>query len=154
MKLVGLIFALTTTLSLPVYGKKINDEWIIKFKTGEDKMLFMAKESFNQEYVVKESITPKHLLIKGKLAQNFSMDNNIEYIQPNFVYHTLAYNTNDPQYEKQWGMIKIKAHDAWSITKGEKSVVVAVIDTGVDYTHEDLRDAIWNRRKMTNISGA
>ena len=49
----------------------------------------------------------------------------------------------DPLLSKQWGMKDIGAEEAWKKTKGLREIVVAVIDTGVDYTHEDLRDNIW-----------
>jgi len=45
---------------------------------------------------------------------------------------------NDPQYSSLWGMSKISAPSAWDITTGSSSVIVAVLDTGVDYDHPDL----------------
>lgn len=41
-----------------------------------------------------------------------------------------------------WGLKKIQADKAWDISQGE-NVVVAVVDSGVDYTHEDIKDNIW-----------
>lgn len=49
----------------------------------------------------------------------------------------------DPLLSSQWGMKQIGVERAWQETKGSEDVVVAVIDTGVDYTHEDLIDNIW-----------
>lgn len=49
----------------------------------------------------------------------------------------------DPLFAKQWGMLDIGVTDAWKKTKGNEEVVVAVIDTGVDYTHEDLLPNLW-----------
>jgi subtilisin family serine protease len=49
----------------------------------------------------------------------------------------------DPLFSKQWGMNQLGVRDAWSITKGRPEMTVAVIDTGVDYTHEDLVDGLW-----------
>ncbi len=48
---------------------------------------------------------------------------------------------SDPLFSKQWGMISIGVKD--QILSNAKPVVVAVIDTGVDYTHEDLVDNLW-----------
>jgi thermitase len=49
----------------------------------------------------------------------------------------------DPEFSKQWGMADIGAQEAWTKTKGSEEMVVAVIDTGVDYTHEDLLPNMW-----------
>ncbi len=49
----------------------------------------------------------------------------------------------DPLFNKQWGMIQNGVQSAWAFTKGSPEVIVAVIDTGVDYTHEDLVDNMW-----------
>jgi len=45
---------------------------------------------------------------------------------------------NDPLYSQQWGMRMIGANKTWDVNKGVKEVIVAVIDSGVDYNHEDL----------------
>jgi subtilisin family serine protease len=48
----------------------------------------------------------------------------------------------DPLFSKQWGMKDIGVENAWRINPGNK-IIVAVIDTGVDYTHEDLLPNLW-----------
>jgi subtilisin family serine protease len=50
---------------------------------------------------------------------------------------------SDPQYSQLWGMSAIDAPAAWNLTTGSQSVVVAVLDTGIDYTHCDLAANIW-----------
>ncbi|MDD1725177.1 MAG: S8 family serine peptidase, partial [Methanospirillum sp.] len=61
---------------------------------------------------------------------------------------------NDPKYADQWGLSNtgqtggksgddISASGAWDVTTGSSDIVVAVIDTGVDYTHSDLAANIW-----------
>jgi subtilisin family serine protease len=51
--------------------------------------------------------------------------------------------SNDPQLSNLWGLTKIDASQAWNVSTGSQSVVVAVIDTGVDYTDPDLAANIW-----------
>jgi len=53
---------------------------------------------------------------------------------------------NDPFFEDLWGIRAIKAPDAWKWIK-ESEKLVAVIDTGIDYNHEDLKDNIWTNPK-------
>lgn len=78
-------------------------------------------------------------------------DPNIEYAEPNYrVKIQLA--PNDPYYNSSgswgqtyddlWGIKKIQCEQAWDISQGE-GIVVAVIDTGVDYNHEDIAQNIW-----------
>ena len=59
----------------------------------------------------------------------------------------------DPLFDKQWGMKDNDVKGAWSVagTKGSDQVVVAVIDTGLDYTHEDLVDNLWRNPGESGI---
>ena len=51
---------------------------------------------------------------------------------------------NDPYYSLEWGLERIGAQSAWDITTGDDSVVVFVIDSGVDTSHPDLQDNLWS----------
>ena len=64
--------------------------------------------------------------------------------QPNYVYHLADTTPNDPSYAAQYGLQKIQAPLAWDTTTGSSAVVVAVIDTGILYTHEDLAANMWH----------
>ena len=59
------------------------------------------------------------------------------------AYREADTTPNDPQAGSQWDMAAIDAQNAWTITTGSASVVVAIIDTGVDYNHVDLDANIW-----------
>jgi thermitase len=61
------------------------------------------------------------------------------YIEPNMKFQT-QFVPNDPYWSLQWGPQKIEADWAWNTTTGDSSILVAVIDTGIDYDHPDLED--------------
>lgn len=66
----------------------------------------------------------------------------IVYAEPNYVYK-ISVVPNDSRYSSLYGMRQIDAPQAWDIQTGSKSVIVGVIDTGVDTDHEDLKANIW-----------
>ncbi len=76
----------------------------------------------------------------------------IEWIEPKFVYLT-EYIPNDPSYSNQYSLIKINAAAAWDVSKGDTSIVIGIIDTGVDWDHPDLSANIWhNYNEIPNNS--
>ncbi len=68
----------------------------------------------------------------------------VEYAEP-IWQHQLLFIPNDPdvQNNKQWHLERIKAFDAWDKVRGDNSIVVAILDTGVEQNHVDLKDALW-----------
>jgi len=78
----------------------------------------------------------------------------VQWAQPNFIWKKqLRFVPNDPLYPQQWHLkntgqnggrlgADIKAEQAWNITQGNPSIRIAVIDSGIDLNHEDLRDKI------------
>lgn len=76
----------------------------------------------------------------------------VEYAEPNYevsldqaASKTNPAPVNDPRLAGQWALAEIKAPQAWTTTKGGGDVVVAVLDSGVEYTHADLRNNMWTR---------
>lgn len=67
----------------------------------------------------------------------------IEYVEPNYIVHTLQTIPNDMRWGDLWGMTRIDAPLAWDIATGSRDIVVAVIDTGINYNHLDLKDNMW-----------
>src|SRR5437762_11674632 len=61
---------------------------------------------------------------------------------PDFVVNALATPT-DPLWNQQWDMSKISCPAAWDHQTDSSSVIVAVIDTGIDFTHPDLAPHLW-----------
>ena len=71
----------------------------------------------------------------------------IVYAEPNYLmtFNETPEETlpNDSDYGEQWGLNQINAEEAWVDQTGKKEVVVSILDTGVDWKHEDLVDNIW-----------
>jgi subtilisin family serine protease len=77
----------------------------------------------------------------------------VDYAEPNYIIE-MDYVPNDPMYPDMWDMnntgqnggtpgADIDAERAWNVSTGSHDVMVAVIDTGVDYTHPELAANIW-----------
>lgn len=110
-------------------------------------------ESFNQVLLIK--IDSK--LELSKVIEQLEKYPEVEYAEPNYIVSVeegkeegdenlnmrLSLDStrlipNDPSWSLLWGLEKISMPQAWDINTGSPEVKVAVIDSGVDYTHEDL----------------
>ncbi len=95
-----------------------------------------------------------------EIIDEFDKSEEVLYVQPNYRYQSVSVTSEvyDPEFDSQWGLynvgqavcgqtgtpgMDIKAIDAWNITRGNGSVLVGVLDTGIDTGHEDLRDSIY-----------
>ncbi len=75
----------------------------------------------------------------------------IRYAEPDYIVRPQQTIPNDPQFGSQWGLhntsrpgFDISAPQVWDFATGDTQIVIAVIDTGIDYTHPDLADNIWS----------
>ncbi len=66
---------------------------------------------------------------------------NVKFAEKNYITKALS---SDPFWNDQWNMRIIDADDAWGISSINQNIVVAVIDTGVQWNHPDLAANIWN----------
>jgi thermitase len=70
-------------------------------------------------------------------CRELEADPSVEYASPNHLAYT-NYVPTDPLYAQQWAHPATSAPQAWDIERGQSSVVVAVVDCGIDFNHEDL----------------
>ena len=79
---------------------------------------------------------------EGAFLQLQNLDDNIEYVQKAITYE-MNFVPDDSLVSQQWALSKIQAFDAWDKTQGADSVLIGIIDTGIDYLHPDLKNKIW-----------
>jgi len=84
------------------------------------------------------------------IAQALASSDNVEYVEANSIIR-LENTPDDPRLGSLWGMTKISAEKAWDIGTGDRSIVVGVIDTGVDYNHPDIKDNYWYNAGETGL---
>jgi thermitase len=134
-----LSLAAASWLGSPLQGR----EFVIKVPEQEvfEEVLASLKE--------KENILDIHQearLILVDMPENqkniYQKSKTFSYLVPNITFHTST--LQDPLESKQWSLPKVNAAKAWTYTVGSPAVTVAVIDTGVDWNHEDLKDRIWS----------
>jgi thermitase len=74
----------------------------------------------------------------GAMVTLYGRNPNVLYAEPNYI-RTATDSPNDTYFAtKQWNLTKIGAPAAWDITHGSAAVVIAVLDSGIALTHEDL----------------
>lgn len=116
--------------------------------------------SLNIVVVKRPAFETSHSAVKV-LAQNSLVD----IVEPNYIYK-IKRLSNDPMLEQLWGLrnigqkdsagkvgvagIDIGAEQAWEIATGSDKMLVAVIDTGVDANHPDLKDNMWVNQAELN----
>jgi subtilisin family serine protease len=134
----------------------VPDEVLIRFDEQTPHRLMAAAHAEVGAVVVHEYDSVPNLklvkLPKGMRVQAaleyYKQIPGVHYVHPNSIHEVLTI-PNDPLFGELWGLqntgqrggrpgADIHAPEAWAITTGDHEVVVAVLDTGIDYQHSDL----------------
>jgi subtilisin family serine protease/chitodextrinase len=144
--------------------KVVAGEVLVKFRqsaTAQD--VAQAKRNVDSDFDKKVGETGVRLLRSrskdtATLIRELSARNDVQYVEPNYLINVAAL-PNDPSFSGLWGLqntgqaigsstgtagADIGAVPAWEISRGSREAVVAVVDTGVDYTHPDLAANMWS----------
>lgn len=121
--------------------KPVFAEFQSVLKKGEDK--------FDRIYSIKLNAGNDPLVISQKITRM----KEIEWAEPKFI-RQITYNPNDSIYVSgtQINLSQIFASRAWDITKGDSSIIIAIVDVGVDWKHPDISGNIY-RDQNGNILG-
>jgi subtilisin family serine protease len=161
----------TTDIALAESRLKGQAEILVKFKPGVSQEAIDALTSrFNDRVEDRienapgwESIDDQDDVDPNLAVAQYLAQPEVEYAEPNYAIELDAFESalppihpSDPRFEDQWALANsgqrggkqgadISAMHAWMTTTGSDKVVVAVLDSGVDYTHEDLAPNMWKR---------
>jgi len=144
---------------------------LVRFKDAAPGTAVAAAHAAARSNVVKKFRVVKNLhLVRPKTnvsldqaLESYRKDPDVLYAEQDYAVH--AHRTpNDPSFSAQWGLLNtgqnsgtpgadMHAVAAWDFTTGSSDVVVAVLDTGVDYNHPDLAANMWRNTVDCNQDG-
>lgn len=173
----ALLFALSAIFTHAFASLEyVPGEILVKLKDPTAKNNLKLKESFGDYGIVQVHMKSDIFSAIDQLKQNPA----IEYAEPNYIVKAIGYKasplegllTQDPRFDALWGLkntgnnepassrgnssasgkagADINALNAWNLTKGDRRIKIAVIDTGVDYNHEDLKSNMWTNQAEAN----
>src|SRR3989304_1547940 len=140
----------------PYFDKRLNR--YVEVVKGEALVRFPG--DFTKEKIEKFHIENRTKTIKGyekinvhrlrihdsetiqEFIEKHLIDSKQVYIEPVFLASQQAILVNDPSFKYQWSIPQIQADKAWEISSGSPDIIVAVIDTGIDIAHPDLKNNI------------
>lgn len=139
--------------SLPsANGYYVANQLLINYQTTQSDARATVAKTLAQKYRFKilrsgSEYIPDIIEFNGdleSLAEILASDPLVSYVEFNYYLQTLGLTPNDPFYKEQWSLSNFGLPNAWEIETGaakvaQDAVVIAVIDSGVDVKHVDLR---------------
>jgi thermitase len=143
-------------------------EYVVRLKPNMMQKMLNNKQMMSRSLgaYIKSAIPSQNIVVVKKpvfetntsAVKTLAMNPMVDVAEPNYIYKANKLS-NDPMFGLLWGLknigqkdssnkvgvagVDIGAEQAWDITTGSKQMIVAVIDTGVDYQHPDLVDNLW-----------
>lgn len=166
-------------------GDVIPGEFIVKFKKTAKNAATLLNSAGATKVKDIGGVTSGVQLIKldnvknsNSVFNNLSKNSSIEYIEPNRIItlpkiirelldkitgpreHSDGAFPNDPMFSSQWHHKTMESEKGWELSKGSKDVTIAILDTGIDGEHPDLKgklakgyDAYGNGKEYVDKQG-
>ncbi|MFP4016725.1 MAG: LysM peptidoglycan-binding domain-containing protein, partial [Halanaerobiales bacterium] len=119
------------------YKPMINSQTVEEFEK-ENSLVSISSVARPEGNVVKYQISADQDV--QKLVSEYNQKENVAWAEPNYIYYPTAIPQEQYYNSYQWNMVNMNMEAAWDVTKGDDSVIVAVLDTGIIPGHPDLRD--------------
>lgn len=173
----GMSLAFVSTVALAAKPESVPGEYVVSFKNNKAPLAYLgqnlAKQISSEVSIISNTLRVAHVKLnsvanENDLIANIKNNPNVSIVEPNFIYHaSYGFNkSNDPLFGKLWGIsnsgqpdsagqtgipgVDINATEAWKVQTGSKNVIIAVIDTGINYKSADLKDNMWINEKESN----
>ena len=155
--LIVLQFLLSTT-NLLAEDNLVEDEFILGFDATSGRSEKIAYSLDLGLQTLKLNSVSQTVHAKGKLnqlaAKKLLASGQVKFIEPNYLFRAFR-QPEDPLYPEQWASnntttnIDLDLQEAWEQTTGDREIVVALVDSGIEYTHPDLKNNLWlNTREI------
>jgi thermitase len=120
----------------------VTNQIVVKFKAGSASQRTVNS---NQKLHESNTIDPLGVTILDvkpeelpALMMQLSTDPSVEWVEPNYQVWALETYPDDPTFPDQWWLSRVKAPAAWDYATGSSSITIAIVDSGVDYSHPEL----------------
>jgi thermitase len=135
------------TQTSTVSANAVKGQYVLKFKQKLDtNSVLQIAQSANAE-VVKFATRMSSAVIEfsqtpsEEVLQTLRANSVVEFVEPNYKI-TNKYTMSDPRTRDQQGLAVANLAKAWDITFGDPKIVIAVVDTGIDLKHPDLKNKL------------
>ena len=169
---INIVFSEPTSFTL---GERVPQDMIVKYKKANGGISGTSSAISSVRAMIKHTISAKkfnsisetemdHITLEDNQNLDKTIDEisslpDVEYVEPNYILKAIDINEDAATLitrleNAAWGLLNIGILNAWQITQGHESVVTAVIDSGIDYSHQDLVNNIWiNSEEDINEDG-
>ena len=167
------LFFTNTAMSSMTQVSSVPGEYVVQLKKNKMTRMSTKQIELTLKSKIKSTIFGQSIVVIQKpvfenpeaVIESLKKNELVEIVEPNYIY-TINKISNDPLFEKLWGLsnvgqkdpagqtgvagVDINVEKAWDIQTGSADTVVAVIDTGIDFNHPDLKSNMWRNEAEAN----